>query len=104
MAMVEDMEDMVDTEAMEDMAMARDLLRLKLMLSQDMDTDHMVMVVMAMVEDMEDMVDTEAMEDMAMARDLLRLKLMLSLDMDTEAMVMGYGYGRGYGGYGGYRS
>merc|ERR1719282_2160755 len=80
MVMVEVMEDMVDTEAMEDMAMARDLLRLKLRLSQDMVIDHMVMVVMAMEEVMEDMVDTEAMEDMAMARDLLKL----SQDMDTE--------------------
>merc|ERR1712111_237409 len=52
-----------------------DLLRPKLMLSLDMDTEAMAM---------EDMVDTEAMEDMAMARDLLRL----SQDMDTEAMVM----------------
>merc|ERR1712111_306936 len=78
--MVEVMEDMVDTEAMEDMAMARDLLRL----SQDMVIDHMVMVVMAMEEVMEDMVDTEAMEDMAMARDLLKL----SQDMDTDHMDM----------------
>ena len=56
MVMVEVMEDMVDTEAMEDMAMARDLLRL----NQDMDTDHMDMV--DMVEDMEVMedMDTEA--------------------------------------------
>merc|ERR1712209_344141 len=82
--MVEDMEDMVDTEAMEDMAMARDLLRPKLMLNLDMDTEAMAMEVMVMAEVMEDMVDTEAMEDMAMARDLLRL----SQDMDTEAMVM----------------
>merc|ERR1712227_896835 len=63
MVMVEVMEDMVDTGAMQDMAI-----------------DHMVMVVMAMEEVMEDMVDTEAMEDMAMARDLLKL----SEDMDTE--------------------
>merc|ERR1719323_2184390 len=61
--------------------MARDLLRLKL--SQDMDTE-----VMVMVEVMEDMVDTEAMEDMAMARDLLRLKLRLSQDMVIDHMVM----------------
>merc|ERR1712209_105149 len=56
MVMEEVMEDMVDTEAMEDMAMARDLLKL----SQDMDTDHMDMV--DMVEDMEVMedMDTEA--------------------------------------------
>merc|ERR1719471_39143 len=81
MAMVEDMEDMVDTEAMEDMAMARDLLRLKLMLSLDMDTEAMVMVVMAMVEDMEDMVDTEAMEVMVEDMEVME-------DMDTEAMDM----------------
>ena len=58
MVMVEVMEDMVDTEAMEDMAMARDLLKL----SQDMDTEAMVMEVM--VEDMEVMedMDTEAMD------------------------------------------
>merc|ERR1711915_448376 len=80
------MGDMVDTEVMEVMAMAvvmdtmeRDLLMLKLMLSQDI----MVMVDM-------DMEDTEVMEDMdtevTMARDLLMLS-QEDMDMvDIEVM------------------
>merc|ERR1719232_1739669 len=72
-----------DTEV----TMARDLLMLRLMLSQDT-TD---MEVMVLVMDMAVMV--LVIEDMdievTMARDLLMLRLMLSQDtMDTEAMDM----------------
>merc|ERR1712227_8404 len=76
------MEDMEDTEAMEVMVMEREKLRL--MLSQAMDTDLMVMEVMADL--MEDMEDTEAMEVMVMERE--KLRLMLSQAMDTDLMVM----------------
>merc|ERR1712025_222741 len=97
--------DMVDTEVMEVMAMAvvmdtmeRDLLMLKLMLSQDimvmadMDTEVMedmdIEVTMArdllmlsqdtmVMEDM-DMVDTEVMEDMDMVADTMDKKLVSS--------------------------
>ena len=55
MDMEEAMEDMVDTEAMEVMVMARERLKL------NQDTEAMVMVVMDMEEVMEVMVDTEAM-------------------------------------------
>merc|ERR1711862_259847 len=72
-----------DTEV----TMARDLLMLRLMLSQDtMDMEVMVLVMdmAVMVLVIEDM-DTEV----TMARDLLMLRLMLSQDTtDTEAMDM----------------
>merc|ERR1711942_268588 len=72
-----------DTEV----TMARDLLMLRLMLSQDT----MDMEVMVLVMDMAVMVlaieDTDT--EVTMARDLLMLRLMLSQDtMDTEAMDM----------------
>merc|ERR1712168_153179 len=75
--------DMVDTEVMEVMAMAvvmdtmeRDLLMLKLMLSQDI----MVMADM-------DTEDTEVMEDMDIEVTVARDLLMLSQDIvDTEVM------------------
>merc|ERR1712029_929090 len=75
--MVDLMEDMEDTEAMEVMVMEREMLMLKPMLSQAMDTDLMVM---------EDMEDPEAMEVMVMERE--KLRLMLSQAMDTDLMVM----------------
>merc|ERR1712115_137310 len=77
MVMEDPMEDMVDIEAMEAMAMEREMLKL----SQDM---VMVDMVMAMEDLMEVMVDTEAMVDMDMERERLRLNLV----MDTVVMVM----------------
>merc|ERR1719481_2031240 len=87
---MEDLMEVMVTEAMVDMDMERE--RLKLTLSQDMD-----MVVMVMEDLMGDMEDTEAMEVMVMEREMLsQVMAMVVMDMedlmevmvDTEAMDM----------------
>merc|ERR1712179_446431 len=107
MAVLMAMVDMVMADPMVDMeAMAMErgrlrpllMLRLLLMLSLAMD----MAVLMAMVDMVmaDPMVDMEAM---AMERGRLRPLLMLSLAMDMAVYGYGgYGYGRSYGGYGGY--